>query len=848
MQAPIHVFKIKYQQSRHKHQQFLSLRLHTFPVNLMAYIPPHMRRSKDVRRASPIPEILQPRFQRNMNLRASTSHKNKCGNIVYADPAISKWFAVGLDDDGQFPPHIHLKSLPLKNVERKNGEKPLVLVNSVVTEEDSKLERTCSTSPWEIIAENIQQELFFSFDMLRNEMDDQGSEKIKPTLVARLGKFLFHGSHSMALESVNKTQVDEDILRQLKRSMYTNIPSSFMEIIVDGVVPVIGVDFEGEKDVYVVKLSDNTRPDATISCKCSVMGNKKLLLYKAGSVELNPVRQMVIDVSCLDRNLDLRVMLCTKKILTTLTEDEKNSISDLINSAVLDSDMKGGLRWPLGKASSGGRYSIIGAWHTVTKAYKSSSFRLKVRDADRFDFKSGDGEAAREIYLKLKRIVSEIQASSFIGLQTFPVNLMAYIPPHMRRSEDVRKASPIPETLQPQFQRKINLRASTSHKNKCGKIVYADHAISKWFAVGLDDDGQFPPNIHLEPTSLKHVELESGEKTLVLVNSVVSEEDGKLERNCYKSPWEIIAENVHQELVSSFEILRKEMDDQGSEKVKPALVARLGKIHFRGSHSVGLESVNKIQVEEAILRKLRRSFYTDIPSSHVENIIDGIVPLIGVDFEGEKDVFLVKLSDTTRPDATIACKCRVMENKKLLFYKAGFVELNPVRQMVIDVSCLDKNLDLRVALCTKKILTTLTDEEKSSISDLINSAVLDSHMKGGIRWPLGASSGGRYSVIGTWHTVTKIYKSSSFRLKVRDADRFDFKSGSGEAAREIVLKLNRIVSEIQASSFIWFYFSLCIFRKDILSDFLLLELGAESDSISKMLEDNLRLIWDEFLL
>ena len=58
---------------------------------------------------------------------------------------------------------------------------------------------------------------------------------------------------------------------------------------------------------------------------------------------------------------------------------------------------------------------------------------------------------------------------------------------------------------------------------------------------------------------------------------------------------------------------------------------------------MGLESVNKTQIEEAILRKLRRSFYTDIPSSHVENIIDGVVPVIGVDFEGERDVFLVKV-------------------------------------------------------------------------------------------------------------------------------------------------------------------------------------------------------------
>ena len=33
----------------------------------------------------------------------------------------------------------------------------------------------------------------------------------------------------------------------------------------------------------------------------------------------------------------------------------------------------------------------------------------------------------------------------------------------------------------------------------------------------------------------------------------------------------------------------------------------------------------------------------------------------------------MQFSDNTRPDATIACKCRVMENKKLLFYKAGFV-------------------------------------------------------------------------------------------------------------------------------------------------------------------------------
>ncbi|KAJ6858321.1 hypothetical protein NC652_040788 [Populus alba x Populus x berolinensis] len=100
---------------------------------------------------------------------------------------------------------------------------------------------------------------------------------------------------------------------------------------------------------------------------------------------------------------------------------------------------------------------------------------------------------------------------------------MAYIPPHKRHSKDVRSATPIPETLQPQFQRKMNLRASTSRKNKSGTIFYADHAISKWFAVGLDEDGQFPPYIHLEPISFEYYERKTGKKSLVLVNSIVTE-------------------------------------------------------------------------------------------------------------------------------------------------------------------------------------------------------------------------------------------------------------------------------------------------------------------------------------
>lgn len=48
-------------------------------------------------------------------------------------------------------------------------------------------------SPWVIIAENVQQDLLSSFEVLKNEMNSEGLEKVKPILVARLGKILFHG-------------------------------------------------------------------------------------------------------------------------------------------------------------------------------------------------------------------------------------------------------------------------------------------------------------------------------------------------------------------------------------------------------------------------------------------------------------------------------------------------------------------------------------------------------------------------------------------------------------------------------------------------------------------------------
>lgn len=366
----------------------------------MAYIPPHMRHSKDPQRPSPVPEMLVPTFNGNLNLGSPNNNADMSGKIVYADHAISRWFAVVLDDDGSLPSSVHLEPFSVDTVEHKRGAKPLVLVNNNLAKDNDKVCGNISRSTWELVAENVWPDVLSACKIVKNEMEEN------PTLVARFGHVLFRRNNFLSLESVREDLVAETALRQFKRSFYTNVPATYMEKIINEIVPKIGVDFEEHKDIYHVKLSDSKQQNSTVSCKCTVKENNKLELYK---VELNPVRHMVVDISCLDKNLDLRLALCTKSTLSALSDDEMNCIRNLINSAILDPEVKGGIRWPMGKSYSGQRYRVIGVWHTEFKSYKSPSLKLKVRNADRFDFKNATGEATIEINLKLRRIVSEIQ-------------------------------------------------------------------------------------------------------------------------------------------------------------------------------------------------------------------------------------------------------------------------------------------------------------------------------------------------------------------------------------------------------------------------------------------------------
>ncbi|KAK4721734.1 hypothetical protein R3W88_011967 [Solanum pinnatisectum] len=153
---------------------------------------------------------------------------------------------------------------------------------------------------------------------------------------------------------------------------------SHMEYIGNLAVEKLGLEYVEEKELYYVKLSDNLH--STAACKCTVIKDQgKIQLHKS---EVNQVRNMVADMSCLGKSLDLRLMLHTKKIITALSDEEINGINNLIGSAILDSEVKGWLRWPFGEDSLGSQYAVIDVWHTTAKSYGNSSIRFKLRHPD----------------------------------------------------------------------------------------------------------------------------------------------------------------------------------------------------------------------------------------------------------------------------------------------------------------------------------------------------------------------------------------------------------------------------------------------------------------------------------
>uniref|UniRef100_A0A1J3E341 DUF7903 domain-containing protein n=1 Tax=Noccaea caerulescens TaxID=107243 RepID=A0A1J3E341_NOCCA len=349
----------------------------------MSYIPPHKRHSKDPNRPSPVPDSLVTKFK---------GCSDKLNRIVYSGDSMSKWFLIGSNGiEDEIPPSAKFVTLSSDSVECRNGKKPSILMSNNVQKESEEEART----RWLLVAEKVEEDLVLAYEKAKTVMEENQHVL---RLVARFGKIFFYGDQAGTVVNCSR--------KPSNKMFSADVPTSYIQHIKSMVLPSHGFCFDLEKERYTVKVFHHTRPNETIICKCTLKEDGKLSLYKA---ELNSVRHLVVDVSCIDKNLDMRLMLASKRNMTALTEKEMSNIKGLLDSATVDPNVKGGLRWPLGRSSSGDGYKVFEACHARSTVYTKGTLRLRFRETDRFNERIGTGEIKREVTLMLKDLNTKLQ-------------------------------------------------------------------------------------------------------------------------------------------------------------------------------------------------------------------------------------------------------------------------------------------------------------------------------------------------------------------------------------------------------------------------------------------------------
>ncbi|CAA7052137.1 unnamed protein product [Microthlaspi erraticum] len=367
---------------------------------------------------------------------------------------------------------------------------------------------------------------------------------------------------------------------------------------------------------------------------------------------------------------------------------------------------------------------------------------------------------------------------------------MSYIPPHKRNLKDPVRPSPVPDSLVPKFKKNIDFKSSSDKGNA---IVHSGDFISKWFLIGSNGiEDEVPPYVKLVPLSSDSSERIDGVKSLVLMNNDLqrvnitteSRKEEKEKEEEERTRWLLLAERVEEDLVLAYEQAKRAMEDPHLlDSAKLRLVARFGKMIFYGRQAGG-------PVAEYSLEKTKRIFSTDVPTSFIQNIKSKAIPSHKFCIGEFKETYIVKAL------------------------------LNPVRYLVVNVSCLDKNLDMRLMLAGKRKIMALTEKEMSKIQELLDSATVDPNVKGRLRWPIRKTSS-EYRILEVCHVKSTIYKNQTLRLRVRDTDRFNERYGTGEIERGVTLILQSVNTMLQ--------------EKDI-----------ERGCVMEMLRDVLGTIWDFF--
>ncbi|XP_037477534.1 uncharacterized protein LOC119354883 [Triticum dicoccoides] len=371
----------------------------------MAYVHPHKRHSSTSEPA-PIPS---PPTSSLHSLSISSPrgrhHVPPSNKIIHAADCVSRWSPLPpFSDDAE---SVRLETSPCYTVERMSGAKPLVLALSSPSSSSTEAEVAAVA-----ITERFLPDLLDAVERARARTHDvpRDDEEAKLCLVARVGKVFFQrfcvDGSLVSLDAVRDLAEAgaEGSNSQVRKTFYTNVPSDFLDDMERFAVKTMGLEFVSTKEHYHVKVVDKQGMVSKMSCKCTVQEDGKLAICK---IELNQIQPLLEDVSCLSKDLDLRLMLNTNRIL--IDPEVENAIKSLVSSALVDPNARGGFRRPLGNKLIDERFSIAGVWRTNYKTFGNKSSKMYLRHTGRFVQGSSTGEVSNEVSFKLAGISKRLQ-------------------------------------------------------------------------------------------------------------------------------------------------------------------------------------------------------------------------------------------------------------------------------------------------------------------------------------------------------------------------------------------------------------------------------------------------------
>jgi len=405
---------------------------------------------------------------------------------------------------------------------------------------------------------------------------------------------------------------------------------------------------------------------------------------------------------------------------------------------------------------------------------------------------------------------------------------MAYVPPH-RRIQEGSSSSLKPTPIAPPPQ-----------QGDCSGNVRDD--FRKWFAVDSNGDTS---NLLLEfkPFHGKTYEHLRYKKLYTLSANPPVIEGLEVENNLRSTtinqafPWKKICERFKDDILEEFHDMQSYIEESKPHCAQPSFFIRLGKSLFRGHRLDCHESITMDMLEKAL--KAETSFQESVKKSLDINIQKNIFEalqekiLAGLqtsDFTEDENYF-IQVADNLGSEGILYLKC--VNNNEY----GGQLQLEKIhkdflylKHFIADISCVNKLMDLRLALITKNYSTELSEEERECIGGIVKSACIEKGAKVGLHWPDGGdSAGNRFEVLGSWHRKVTTIVGKLWTIQFKHVNRGNYMKNPGfitssdEVTYEVDLKLTSLTKYLRE------------------------QVQWDDEDIMNTLEDILKWVWTECL-